>query len=99
MSEILVIEDEAALASALAAVGKRLGFSARICSRGRSALEAIAAGNSALLILDIGLPDMSGLDVLKHARAARPDAPVIIITAHGNLDNAVAARQAGAAAY
>ena len=96
---ILIIEDEPSLASALASACKCLGYDARTCGSGRAGLDALAAGGVALAILDIGLPDLSGLDVLKTARASAPDVPVIIITAHGNLDNAVAARQLGAAAY
>jgi DNA-binding NtrC family response regulator len=99
MSQILIIEDEPSLASALTTVSKRLGHTARACASGRAGLEALAAGESSLAILDIGLPDLSGLEVLKAARVQAPQVPVIIITAHGNLDNAVAARQLGAAAY
>jgi DNA-binding NtrC family response regulator len=99
MNEILIIEDEAALAHALSAVCKRLGFAPRLCASGRAGLEALAAENARLAILDIGLPDMSGLDVLTQARVSAPQVPIIIITAHGNLDNAVAARRQGAAAY
>jgi DNA-binding NtrC family response regulator len=98
MSEILIIEDEPAIASALAAVGKRLGFAVRTFASGRAGLNAMHAG-VALIILDIGLPDLSGLDVLKESRAHAPQVPVISITAHGNLHNAVAARQLGASAY
>src|SRR6202011_2426740 len=50
-------------------------------------------------ILDIGLPDVSGLEVLKQIRQRAPGLPVLIITAHGNLDNAVAAKKLGAAGY
>src|SRR5215207_1322601 len=99
MSEILIIEDEAALASALAAVCKRIGFATRVCANAAAGISLMSNGEFRLLILDIGLPDMSGLEVLKHARAKHAAMPVVIITAHGNLDNAVAARQLGAAAY
>jgi DNA-binding NtrC family response regulator len=99
MSEILIIEDEPALAQALAAVCQRLGHRARTTASGRAGLDALKAGDVALAILDIGLPDLSGLEVLKQARAVVRDVPIVIITAHGNLDNAVAARQLGAAAY
>ena len=99
MSNILIIEDEPALASALAAVCKRLGYSTRPYASGRAGLDALAAEGATIVILDIGLPDLSGLEVLQVARATAPRVPVIMITAHGNLDNAVAARQLGAAAY
>jgi two-component system KDP operon response regulator KdpE len=84
MSKILIIEDEPALASALAAVCKRLGYSARTHASGRAGLDALAAEDATLAILDIGLPDLSGLEVLQNARATAPHVPVIMITAHGN---------------
>ena len=99
MNPILIIEDEHAVASALASVCKRLGHEARACSSGQRGLDELARGDFALAILDIGLPDMSGLDVLAQIRQRAPGLPALIITAHGNLDNAVAARKLGAAAY
>ncbi|WP_208734605.1 response regulator, partial [Corallococcus praedator] len=96
---ILIIEDEHALAAALGTVCKRLGHEARLCSSGQRGLDELASGEFALAILDIGLPDMSGLVVLEQIRQRAPRLPALIITAHGNLDNAVAAKQLGAAAY
>ncbi len=99
MPPILIIEDEHAVAGALGAVCKRLGHEARLCSSGQRGLEELARGEFALAILDIGLPDMSGLEVLKQLRLRAPQLPALIITAHGNLDNAVAAKKLGAAGY
>jgi DNA-binding NtrC family response regulator len=99
MNPILIIEDEHAVASALGAICKRLGHDARLCSSGQRGLEELAHGDFALAILDIGLPDMSGLEVLKQIRQRAPDLPSLIVTAHGNLDNAVAAKKLGAAGY
>ena len=96
---ILIIEDEHALASALATVVRRMGRTAIVCATGADALEKAASGSFALAVLDIGLPDISGLVVLERLRALHPALPVIVITAHGNLENAMAARQRGAAAY
>jgi DNA-binding NtrC family response regulator len=99
MKPILIIEDEHAVASALGAVGKRLGHEVRLCSSGQRGLDELGRGEFALTILDIGLPDISGLEVLKRIRQRAPNLPVLIITAHGNLDNAVAAKKFGAAGY
>jgi len=99
MKAILIIEDEHAVASALGAICKRLGHEARLCSSGRRGLDELARGEFALAILDIGLPDVSGLEVLKEIRQRAPGLPSLIITAHGNLDNAVAAKKLGAAGY
>jgi len=96
---ILIIEDEHALASALAAVARRMGRTSVLCATGARGLEEAAAGSFALAVLDIGLPDVSGLIVLERLRALHPALPVIIITAHGNLENSMAAKQFGAAAY
>ncbi|MDB6155890.1 MAG: Fis family transcriptional regulator [Chthoniobacteraceae bacterium] len=96
---ILIIEDEHALASALAAVCRRLGHDARLCASGAKAFSELVLGEFSLVILDIGLPDMSGLEVLERIRRDRPALPVIIVTAHGTLDNAVAAKRLGAASY
>jgi DNA-binding NtrC family response regulator len=96
---ILIVEDEPALASGLARLCERLGYRAELRASGSAGLDALAAGGFDLAILDIGLPDLSGLDVLEKARAQWPQIPVVIITAHGKVENAVAARKLGAAAY
>ena len=99
MKRILIIEDEHALASALAAVARRLGCEAVLCHSGQRGLDELAGGGFSLVVLDIGLPDMSGLAVLESIRERVPNLPVLIATAHGNLDNAVAAKKLGAASY
>jgi DNA-binding NtrC family response regulator len=99
MKPILLIEDEHALASALAAVCKRLGAETSVCASGQRGLETLEKQPFGLVVLDIGLPDMSGIEVLTEIRKRDPDLPVIIITAHGNLPNAVAAKRLGASAY
>ncbi len=96
---ILIIEDEVGLATGLATVCRRLGAQAALCSSGERGLQEFMAGDCALVILDVGLPDMSGLRVLETINRAASRPPVLIITAHGTLDNAVAARQLGADGY
>jgi len=99
MNPILIIEDEHALAAALATVCRRLGVEAIVCATGEHGLEEAERNECAAVVLDIGLPDMSGLQVLEKIRRTRPALPVLIITAHGNLENAMAAKKLGAAAY
>jgi DNA-binding NtrC family response regulator len=96
---ILIIEDEAALASALALLVKRLGHEAITAASGSLGLEKVARQKPALVILDIGLPDISGLDALARIRMHDADILVLIITAHGNLQNAVEAKKRGASGY
>ena len=99
MKRILIVEDEHALASALASVGRRVGCESVLCHSGQRALDELAGEAFSLAVLDIGLPDMSGLAVLERIRSRTPDLPVLVITAHGNLDNAVAAKKLGASVY
>ena len=98
---VLIVEDEHALASALATVVVRAGAEPVKAASGKAALEELQAGDLSLVVLDIGLPDMSGLDVLREAipDGGEPQVPVLVITAHGNLENAIAARKLGAADY
>lgn len=98
-SSILIIEDEAALASALALLVKRLGREPVTAASAALGLEKLARLRPALVILDIGLPDMSGLDALARIRRHDEALPVLIITAHGNLQNAVEAKKRGASGY
>jgi DNA-binding NtrC family response regulator len=97
--KILIIEDEAALAKALATVCERLEAEATLCASGQRGLQKLAKGNFSLVILDVGLPDITGWEVLETVNQSTARPPVLIITARGTLDNAVAARQLGAAAY
>ena len=99
MSAILIIEDEAALASALGAVVRRLGHEAVLCASAALGMEKLAQIKPALVILDIGLPDRSGLDVLQSIRAFDVALPVLIVTAHGSLANAMEAKNRGASGY
>jgi CheY-like chemotaxis protein len=67
---------------------------------GAAALARIAAVDATLILIlsDINMPGMSGLELLARARAARPDVPVIMITAYGDADTERRAREGGAAA-
>ena len=98
---VLIVEDEHALAVALSTVVVRAGAEPVKAASGRAALAELAGGEFSLIVLDIGLPDMSGLDLLAEAfpDAGELPVPVLVITAHGNLENAIAARKLGVAEY
>ena len=96
---ILIIEDEYALAAALATVVRRLDATAVVAASGQGGIDKLAAQSYALIILDVGLPDMSGLKVLEKIQALPTPPPVMIITAHGTLDTALEARRLGAREY
>ena len=96
---VLIIEDEHALAAALSTVVRRLGAEPSVAASGQSGIDKLAKRAFDLIVLDIGLPDMSGLDVLRRIRASSNDTPVLVITAHGTLDNALEAKRLGASDY
>lgn len=96
---ILIIEDEYALAAALSSVVRRLGATPVVTASGQAGMDRLRGKIFALVLLDVGLPDISGLKVLEQIQRLTPTPPVIIITAHGTLDTALAARQLGAREY
>ena len=96
---VLLIEDEPSLGAALEIALRRIGCAVVPATGGRAALERLASGSWDAAVLDIGLPDMSGLEVLAALRQRHASLPVLVITAHGHLENAIAARKAGATDY
>lgn len=87
------------MASALVAACKRAGHSAIAKASAKRGLALATEQAWDLVVLDIGLPDRSGLEVLEDLMDDDHPPPVLVITAHGNLDNAVLSRRGGAADY
>lgn len=96
---ILIIEDEYALAAALSTVVRRFEATPVVAASGQGGIDKLAAQSFALIILDVGLPDMSGLKVLEKSQSLPQPPPVMIITAHGTLDTALEAKRLGAREY
>ena len=95
---ILVIEDDDAIASGLVRVLEGQGYSVRRLGRGTGAVSA-ADPSVGLVVLDLGLPDVDGLDVCRRLRAARPDLAILILTARDLELDIVAGLDAGADDY
>ena len=96
---ILVVEDEDSIASF---VMKGLTAEGHAVERAANVADAIGLGTAFdfdLILLDLMLPDGSGLDVLKSVRSVRPDVPVIIVSALGEIDDKVTLLDAGADDY
>jgi DNA-binding response OmpR family regulator len=98
MPAILVVEDDEAIASGLVRVLDGQGYAVRRVERGRAALSSLGDGDG-LVVLDLGLPDMDGLDVCRAMRAARPDLAILILTARDQELDVVAGLDAGADDY
>ena len=96
--DILLVEDETAITDPLAEALEREGFSARVAGTAAEALEMAGTQAPDLVLLDIGLPDGSGLDVCRTLRQSS-DVPVIMLTARGSEADRVAGLELGADDY
>jgi DNA-binding NtrC family response regulator len=93
---ILVVEDDPEMRRALVEALERAGHSVHSASDGLAALHRLAAEPYALVVSDLRMPEMNGLELLRRARELHPEIPVVLITAFGRVDEAVQAMKAGA---
>src|SRR5687767_8453077 len=93
---ILVIDDEPVMADSLRTNLIDEGYSVDTSSTGTEAIELFDRGGHHLAICDLQLPDMDGLDVMRHMKDARPATEVIVVTGYGTVARAVEATKAGA---
>src|SRR5215208_4505092 len=96
---ILIVDDEEVLRDVLEAVLRREGFDVVLAASGEEALSVLDAEDVDLVILDIMLPGISGIDTLRSMRISNPHLPVIIITAFSSIDGAIEAMKHGAFHY
>ena len=96
---ILIVDDEKnirlTVSQAIAAADRQV----ETAVNGEEALAKLQEKDFALVLLDLKMPGMDGMDVLRWIRAQRPQTRVVIITAHGSIDSAVEAMKHGAADY
>ena len=95
---ILVIEDEKKIATLVAKNLEAAGYAVTSCEDGESGLRAFEKASPALVILDVGLPEMSGLEVLRRIREAG-DTPVLMLTARSSETDKVLGLELGADDY
>ncbi|MGE5850396.1 MAG: sigma-54-dependent transcriptional regulator [Candidatus Methylomirabilota bacterium] len=98
-STVLVVDDEHLIRWSLEQQLRREGYSVLLAETGAEALQRVQADAPDLVLLDVRLPDADGLEILERLRVANPEAPVIMITAHGGVDSAVRAMKLGAHDY
>ena len=99
MSTILVIDDEKSMRDFLAIMLKKEGYQVQLAENGKTALTAISRNVFDVIISDIRLPDIDGLELLKHCKKVSPDTDFILITAYASTETAVEAVKMGAADY
>ena len=96
---VLIIDDDKDVADALGVILERQGYRTKIVQNGQDAIAASKKSNYNVALIDIVLPDISGIDLLKRLNEGVPRIRKIIVTGHATLDNAVKAVNLGADAY
>jgi DNA-binding response OmpR family regulator len=96
---VLLVDDDAAIRRAVGAGLELEGFRVVRASGGRAALAAVEAVSPAVILLDLSMPDLDGLEVLRQLRASGDDVPVCVLSARDDVDDRVRGLQAGADDY
>ncbi|MCD6306403.1 MAG: sigma-54-dependent Fis family transcriptional regulator [Deltaproteobacteria bacterium] len=96
---VLVVDDEAAVRNGICRALSEKGIEAKAATGGQEALNRLETAPVDLLLLDIRMPDMNGIEVLKQVRARHPDTNVIMITGYPTIDSAVHCTKLGALDY
>jgi two-component system OmpR family response regulator len=98
-ARILIVDDEAGIRFSLEETLARDGYQVATAENGEAALACVAAQPTDLVLIDLRLPGMSGMEVLAALRQQSPDTVVIVLTAHASLETAVEALRQGAHDY
>ncbi len=93
---VLVVDDEPSIVDALQTVLVRENLQVRVANSGQQALEILRLHPVQVMITDLRMPGMTGEDLLKAAKAITPEVEVLVMTAYGTVENAVAAMKLGA---
>ena len=99
METILIVDDEISYLKLLRAILEEEGYEVATAKTGSDAIDIFENSDIDLLVTDMIMPEMDGLQLLDAVRSGRPDIPVIIMTAHGSVEKAVEAMQKGAFTY
>jgi two-component system response regulator ResD len=99
MSRVLVVDDDDTIAAVIAGYLERAGHTASTVGDGRTALKTVEADPPDLIVLDIMLPEIDGLEVCRRVRATNPDLPIIMLTALGEAEDRIAGLEVGADDY
>ncbi len=98
-TKILIIDDEMIMRESLSGWLRRDGYSVETAASGEEALNKLKDTRFNILLVDIKMEGMSGMDVLRHVRESDPDVAVIMITAYGSISSAIEAMKSGAYDY
>jgi DNA-binding NtrC family response regulator len=98
-ARVLVVDDDRAVGMVLSALLTQAGHATRFVASGAEALAALASGGVDVVISDVRMPGMDGMELLGEVQRKHRDVPVILLTAHGTVSLAVEAMKAGAADF
>src|SRR5947209_15835248 len=96
MSKLLIVDDEQGMRPLLSIVFGREGHDVRVAENGRRALELLRDQPADLIVSDVKMPDMNGIELLRAARASSPEVAVVLMTAFATVDTARKAFKLGA---
>ncbi|MGQ9800149.1 MAG: sigma-54-dependent transcriptional regulator [Candidatus Saccharicenans sp.] len=99
MDTILIIDDEKGLLEVLTMVFRKEGYEVETATSGAEGLDILNSKSIDLVITDIRMPHLSGMEILRYIKENQPEVPVIVITAYGSIQQAVEALKAGALDY
>ena len=99
MKRVLVLEDEAAVAQVVESYLRRDGYEPMLCGTVKDAIEALHKSRPGMMILDVELPDGSGLDVLRETTSIGERVPAIVLTARGDESDRIVGLELGADDY
>jgi DNA-binding NtrC family response regulator len=97
--DVLVVDDEPVVRDAIRLLLRAAGLQVAVASDAASALAHPAAENCRLLVCDLMLPDLSGIELLERFHAARPGLPAVMITGYATSENTTRAMEAGVAYF
>ena len=96
---LLIVDDDELLRQALARRFERQGLAVTVAANGAEAIARAEAARHDVALLDLHLPDMSGIDVLARLKEVQPELEALMLTAHGSIETAIQAMKRGAYDY
>src|SRR4051794_12996143 len=98
-AQVLVVEDDAAMRELMFESLTEEGYKVDLAAGGRAGIERVRSGGVDLVVTDVKMPDLDGLDALQEIRAVEPTPHVIVVTAFGSIESAMKAVKLGAYDY
>jgi DNA-binding NtrC family response regulator len=98
-ASILIVDDESGILDTLRILLRKEGFEVTTAQGGKAGLEQIRTGNHDIVLTDVRMPQVTGLDILQAAKEQDPVTPVIQMTAQASLQTAISAVNSGAFYY